>query len=362
MAAAELSAQASSASSEEGITAPLQDRWPSPPPVPLEASAAASLVPTRLAASDRSREEGAPDSAETSPRPPRLHLRSRATSSWREAHSMMSSSRRAAFARWLESTGSPAWIRALMALTSRSFFTMRSNAFSASEGGLPSARGEGGSSHGSALASPLPPAGRVSGWRVAPRVGRRASSVSADRPPLPVERPAAGGGGGAGSEWNQAGTWEEKDMTAWAKERLTSWLQNALVFSEVDLPSGKPATVTAKVTKVKSLTGEAQIIFVKKQPRHGYNFEADLSISVLLKGSNGDADAEDSGNETFNGVLHLPELMDAVQPQDLKIDSKWKGSGPSEQLRSLAEEWVGKLRDSVRSQVAGFRNEYQERR
>jgi len=164
-----------------------------------------------------------------------------------------------------------------------------------------------------------------------------------------------------GSEWNQAGTWEEKDTTAWVKERLTSWLQQASIsMPEALLPSGSAVSVTAKVTKVKSLTGEGQIVMVRKQPRHGFNCEADLSFSITVASTNGEADA--SKDQSFNGALHLPDLMDAVAPSDLKIDGKWKGSGPPEHLRFSAEGWVDKLRENVRLQVAAFRKEYAEKR
>jgi len=163
--------------------------------------------------------------------------------------------------------------------------------------------------------------------------------------------------GQIGSEWNQAGTWEEKDMTSWAKERLTAWLQQSFVsVPEVTMPSGQQATATAKVTRVKSLSGDAQLVTVRKKPKHGYNFEADLSFSLSFKGEEGGA------NESVNGNLSMPELADFVQPADLRIEAKWKGSGPSSDLKPLAVEWVDKLRENVRCQVSAFREEYQQRK
>ncbi|CAJ1389336.1 unnamed protein product [Effrenium voratum] len=153
----------------------------------------------------------------------------------------------------------------------------------------------------------------------------------------------------AGSEWNQAGTWEEKDASSWAKERLTAWLSDACVSSSnVTLPSGT-GEVTAKVTKVKSLSGEAHIVYVRKQPRHGFNYEAELSFSLNL------------GESKFSGSLCMPELMDAVAPAELRVDARWKGSGPSETFLPLATEWLERLQERVRSQVAAFRDEYQKR-
>merc|ERR1740138_1062768 len=57
-----------------------------------------------------------------------------------------------------------------------------------------------------------------------------------------------------GSEWNQAGTWEERDTTAWVKERLTSWLSLAKFSMPETALSMGAMSVEGKVTKVKSLT------------------------------------------------------------------------------------------------------------
>jgi len=168
--------------------------------------------------------------------------------------------------------------------------------------------------------------------------------VSADALPN-----SAASGGLSGSEWNQAGTWEEKDTSAWVKERLTACLEQAAASS---------AGGSAKVSKVKSLAGEAQLVSVRKQLRHGYNFEAELSFSVSLNS----ADGSEDGSRSFSGVLALPELVDAVQPRDLKVEARWKGAGPAEEFQAAAQELANALREDVRSQVASFVQEYRERR
>lgn len=152
-----------------------------------------------------------------------------------------------------------------------------------------------------------------------------------------------------GSQWNQAGTWEEKDASSWAQERLSAWLSDACVSgSNVTLPAGS-GEVTAKITKVKSIKGEAHIVYVRKQPRHGFHYEAELSFSMNL------------GEDKFSGTLSLPEIMDAMAPAELRVDARWKGSGPSQAFLSLATEWLDRLRERVRSQVAAFKEEYQKR-
>lgn len=180
----------------------------------------------------------------------------------------------------------------------------------------------------------------------------RLGTVLSDAAPKPQQVANAevvSSNGVKGSEWNQAGTWEEKDVSSWAKERLTALLQAAQdSCAEVTLPSESSGAVTAKVTKVKSLTGEAHIVYVRKQPRHGFNYEAELSFDISL----GDAGK-------FSGSLSLPELMDATVAAQLRIDARWKGAGPPAEILPLATEWLDKLRDNVRSQVSAFREEYQ---
>lgn len=174
-----------------------------------------------------------------------------------------------------------------------------------------------------------------------------------------------------GSEWNQAGTWEEKDVSDWAKERLTACLGAASVVGRsVKLASGEEVIVSSEVSKVKSISGDAQIVTVRKQPRFGYNFEAELGFKVRVKSENGDtemrsaeADASDEGkveasSQRFEGTLSLPELADFVQLQDLRFEAKWKGRSPPEHLQTVVLECIQDLKSSVREKVSSFLTEY----
>lgn len=159
-----------------------------------------------------------------------------------------------------------------------------------------------------------------------------------------------------GSEWNQAGTWEEKEVTEWAKERMTACLSEAALGGhQVTLESG-PSSVSARVSKVKSLTGDAHIVTVRKKRKCGYNFEAELSFRLYFEG-----EKEEEEKHSFNGSLKLPELMDAIQPEDLKVEIRWKGTQPPKNLQPTADDTVLKLADEVRSQVARFRTEYEQK-
>eukprot|EP00438_Fugacium_kawagutii_P003884 Skav215233 [mRNA] locus=scaffold341:332678:339587:- [translate_table: standard] len=112
-----------------------------------------------------------------------------------------------------------------------------------------------------------------------------------------------------------------------------------LLTAFVTLPAGA-GEVTAKVSKVKSVKGEAHIVYVRKQPRHGFNYEAELNFSMNL------------GEDKFSGTLSLPEIMDAFPCGELRVDAKWKGSGPSEAFLSLANEWLDRLRERAKSRAS----------
>mmetsp|Transcript_113148 Transcript_113148/g.325307 ORF Transcript_113148/g.325307 Transcript_113148/m.325307 type:complete len:463 (+) Transcript_113148:92-1480(+) len=204
----------------------------------------------------------------------------------------------------------------------------------------------------------------------------RLGTVLSNNAPTPMqleaqEVPPETGDSQVGSEWNQAGTWEEKDVTAWAKERLTESLQRARASApDVPFPTGQMAQVIAKIVKVKSITGDAHIVTVRKKVKHGYHFEAELSFSVAFRTTIADTTSRtdespanrEVGKQCYTGVLALPELSDCVLPSDLRLDARWHNSGPSADLLPLANQWLDELCNVVRNQVMTFRQEYQQKR
>eukprot|EP00401_Gymnodinium_catenatum_P005905 CAMPEP_0117524746 /NCGR_PEP_ID=MMETSP0784-20121206/35409_1 /TAXON_ID=39447 /ORGANISM="" /LENGTH=518 /DNA_ID=CAMNT_0005320913 /DNA_START=44 /DNA_END=1600 /DNA_ORIENTATION=+ len=199
------------------------------------------------------------------------------------------------------------------------------------------------------------------------RLGTVLSSAAPKPQQVDGEVQIAPGGGAAKaghSEWNQAGTWEEKDTTTWAKAEMTKWLKNANVTSQcVQLATGQSVTMSAKISQVKSLNGDAQIVVVRKQPRYGFTFDAELSFHLTVRPSeveNAEGAATSPGTETYKGKFSLPELADFVELKDLRIDVSWKGERPPARVQPMADEWVEKLRDNVREQVASFTKEYRE--
>jgi len=71
------------------------------------------------------------------------------------------------------------------------------------------------------------------------------------------------------SAWNQAGTWEERDVTVWAKQTLTE----ALLTTTYVFPDSSPAPgALARVSAVPNLDGHASFATVRGRKKYIYEF------------------------------------------------------------------------------------------
>ena len=96
---------------------------------------------------------------------------------------------------------------------------------------------------------------------------------------------------GLSAPLRQAGTWEEKDWTGWAKSRLTE-LCCALA---VPLPHGVGDLCVKKVT---TCTGDATVVVVRGTPRTGFDLDVALSWACELGGDE---------ERTVTGTACLPD-------------------------------------------------------
>ena len=84
-----------------------------------------------------------------------------------------------------------------------------------------------------------------------------------------------GNGNGVGSVWNQAGTWEEKVLSAWAVGRVKALMPGV---EPVEFEGG-----TARVTEVTSCSGDASIVMVRQRKRVGYSFEIEMQYAMDVR-------------------------------------------------------------------------------
>jgi len=84
-----------------------------------------------------------------------------------------------------------------------------------------------------------------------------------------------------GSEWNQAGTYEEKGMTSWCKKRLAE----ALCDVSYECPDGL-GTIKTKGS-LKDEKGDAQISSSRGKRRYIFDFSLGIEFEATIKGEKG---------------------------------------------------------------------------
>ncbi|KAJ4816088.1 chaperone binding / ATPase activator [Rhynchospora pubera] len=109
-----------------------------------------------------------------------------------------------------------------------------------------------------------------------------------------------------GSVWNQAGTWEEKNLNSWASNRLKELLGSlgALEFS-----SGN-----ASIDGVSKCSGDAFLVTVRNKKKVNYTYELSLKFK-------GEWKIKDE-NKAVKGHLDIPEFSFG-EVDDLEIDVRF---------------------------------------
>lgn len=146
------------------------------------------------------------------------------------------------------------------------------------------------------------------------------------------------------SAWNQNGvTWEERDVTKWAKESLTQLLLQATYI----LPSSSPApSAVVTVEKLSSMSGHASVAVVRGKQRFIYEFCCKLEWQLQ------------KDDLKCNGTLAIPDIdgtialgegyeihnfsIDSVTNNSIKpvIDRFVHRGGFHEALNEKIDEWV----------------------
>eukprot|EP00549_Striatella_unipunctata_P011563 CAMPEP_0118703318 /NCGR_PEP_ID=MMETSP0800-20121206/18473_1 /TAXON_ID=210618 ORGANISM="Striatella unipunctata, Strain CCMP2910" /NCGR_SAMPLE_ID=MMETSP0800 /ASSEMBLY_ACC=CAM_ASM_000638 /LENGTH=419 /DNA_ID=CAMNT_0006604803 /DNA_START=108 /DNA_END=1367 /DNA_ORIENTATION=+ len=137
------------------------------------------------------------------------------------------------------------------------------------------------------------------------------------------------------SAWNKAGTWEERDVTSWAKDTLKEGLAKAAY----ELPEGSPdAGARASIAKVKKVDGNAFYATVRGKKRHMYEFAIVVEWQLELSSGN-----VCKGSMTFPDVDGTCELGDGYDMTKYSVDE-----APSD-ARHLLDRFVknGGLRDAI---------------
>lgn len=171
---------------------------------------------------------------------------------------------------------------------------------------------------------------------------------------------AIGGGAGVGSAWNRAGTtWEDKDMTKWATERLRGMLGAVVAAVPMDADCAAEMLTSsmlqnephlalplrAKITSVKSCDGSATITSSRGVLRHALDYCFDLEFEITP--DDGDV-AEATAilkDKKYAGTLKYTDVTSPTQA-DLQVTYK-KGKAPT----TLATPRITTALDALKAQV-----------
>ena len=164
--------------------------------------------------------------------------------------------------------------------------------------------------------------------------------------PAATEAPAPAAGGSA---WNKAGTWEEKDVSKWARTTL----EQALLDTTYILPPTSPAPdALVVITKVSKLDGHASFAVVRGKKRYIYEY----AVEVEWEWKHQDQTA--TGSMTFPDVDGTCELgegydMTGFQVKDASssglmplLDRFVKNGGLRESLHNAIDDWVRVFRET----------------
>ncbi|KAI3893303.1 hypothetical protein MKX03_035972 [Papaver bracteatum] len=95
-----------------------------------------------------------------------------------------------------------------------------------------------------------------------------------------------------GSVWNQAGTWEEKNLNSWASGRIKELMSS---LGSLEFSSGK-----AEIAEVTKCVGDAFLVTVRNKKRVGYTYE----LTLRFKGEW----LIQEEKKNFGGHLDVPEF------------------------------------------------------
>lgn len=166
--------------------------------------------------------------------------------------------------------------------------------------------------------------------------------------PAPAAAPASSS---AGSAWNKAGTWEEKDVSKWANDSLKSQLlQTTYAFPESSPAPGALVTVT----EVSKLDGHASFVMVKGKKRYIYEFLVKLDWQVCS-----DSGLDCSGTLAIPDIDGTIDLGEGYEIHEFSIDSVSDNN-----VRPLLDRFVHRggfheaLNESIDDWVRLFKKEY----
>ncbi|KAG1687967.1 hypothetical protein DVH05_004486 [Phytophthora capsici] len=116
------------------------------------------------------------------------------------------------------------------------------------------------------------------------------------------------------SVWNSAGTWEERDKSEWARERLKHHILTSFSFED------EAQGLSIKATSIVKCDGEAKLVFSRGKKRCGY----ELSVKFAWE-----------SDDNVSGHVELQDFDD-TSGEDYDVLVTTDGSGQSQQAAKKA--------------------------
>ena len=187
------------------------------------------------------------------------------------------------------------------------------------------------------------------------------SSSFSSTPGTSVVATADNGSSVTASTWNTAGTWEEREMSSYATERLKTLCLQAAYTTYASDPS--PVNIHASITEVKKCEGEAQVILARGKKRHVFDYTITLNFVVEVNSVEREGQKSSSGTEAdatiskkFKGTIDFSEVTGSGEAFHHNISfSKEIAPGFAKSVRAAAEKLA---LEGVASKIKEFEVEF----
>jgi hypothetical protein len=148
---------------------------------------------------------------------------------------------------------------------------------------------------------------------------------------------------GGGSQWNQAGTYEEKGMTKWMEEQL----KTRVVGVKFDIPNGSGGTISC--TGIEGLKGDALISVSRGKRRHllDMSFDVEYEAKVGADGGKGqlsfsEVQCDDEPEVEMKVNSDVPPAVREVISAFVKPGGQGLQPLVMKEIRAIIEEYKGK--------------------
>eukprot|EP00469_Lotharella_globosa_P007470 CAMPEP_0167784018 /NCGR_PEP_ID=MMETSP0111_2-20121227/7398_1 /TAXON_ID=91324 /ORGANISM="Lotharella globosa, Strain CCCM811" /LENGTH=194 /DNA_ID=CAMNT_0007675031 /DNA_START=85 /DNA_END=669 /DNA_ORIENTATION=+ len=141
-----------------------------------------------------------------------------------------------------------------------------------------------------------------------------------------------------GSTWNKIGTWEEKDYSKWAQDRLKALLV------ETECPAFSSGEL--KIAEVTKAEGDATILFLRGKKRIGF----EMHLKAKWKGK--------VNGKDVSGHVSIPSFDSDDWPDDIEIDIS---AEKTDENHREARQYMKSVKSNVMKQLEIFYNELQKK-